>query len=166
MRRQRKNRLQLACHGLVALCAAACSTINTRPELHVLVDKRSGEAIRVYRDGIQREAGSPSQADSEARLRLTPEYYGRVLVEVEGPIDAEHVSDRTEAGRLVDFPVPAPRWIFPLDLGVEAFRHLSGSFAAPTHRIQLPRATAVQAPLDDASVRRSVEATRASAVRR
>lgn len=150
-----------------ALCGIALSTLgcNTAPRLDVEVRNLSRSQVRLFEDGTEiRDADDVPSSDTWS---LMPGYYGRVRIEAEGPRDAEHASDRTEARALVDFGPPAPGWIFPFDFLVEATKHL---LRGPTTRkatLELPNpADETRTVLDPSAIESAIQATRQSAVAR
>ena len=164
MRSQKNSAWRAFAYGIAASLCSACTSTSARPELHVHVDGAPCDCVRIFRDGVERPANASAGLGS---IRLTPNYYGRVFVEAEGPTDAEHVADRSEDAQLVDFDAPAPLWIFPLDFAVEALRKLTGNAKAPVVRLQLATpAEQSDGTLDDSIIRRSVQAVQANAVRR
>ena len=114
------------------LCLAlfACKTT---PRIEVRVDGVAPEALEVFEDGQRR---SRPVGDERAPWTLEPRYYGKVHVEVEGPVGA-FVSDREAAARLVEHHVPAPTWIFPFDLPVETVRRVLLGYSPPIANFQL-----------------------------
>lgn len=164
--------------GVIALLAGCKAP--PAPDLHVHVHGLADEYdVSIYKDGTRvRLPGEEEDGDDapeirppvpESGVRMQPGYYGRVHLQAEGPQSTEHVADRREVTKLVDFEAPAPMWLFPLDFGIEAIRYLVSGSPTRFAKITLPaakRETQSATLLDDAEVLRSVEATRKNAVRR